>query len=61
MAGVSIRKSIRWLPEDASEPTSTIVLSSVERKFVDIRILKSASRESEDGDGTHVIPFSSQA
>ncbi|KAH6629669.1 hypothetical protein C7974DRAFT_190803 [Boeremia exigua] len=40
MAGVSIRKSIRWLPDPASEPTSTIVLSSAERRFVDIRILK---------------------
>ncbi|KAF1924074.1 uncharacterized protein M421DRAFT_297713 [Didymella exigua CBS 183.55] len=50
MAGVSIRKSIRWLPEDASEPTSTIVLSSAQRRFVDIRILKPGSDESKDQD-----------
>ncbi|KAF3046865.1 hypothetical protein E8E12_003933 [Didymella heteroderae] len=50
MAGVSIRKSIRWLPDDASEPTSTIVLSSSERRFVDIRILKPADETSRDQD-----------
>ncbi|KAK4223022.1 hypothetical protein QBC38DRAFT_426283 [Podospora fimiseda] len=39
MADISIRESIRWLPDAASEPTSTIVLTSPERRFVDIRIL----------------------
>ncbi|KAK0382913.1 hypothetical protein NLU13_8829 [Sarocladium strictum] len=38
MGSISIRKSIRWLPDDASEPTSTIVLTSPQRKFVDLRI-----------------------
>lgn len=37
---ISIRKSIRWLPGVASEPTSTIVLTSPQRHFVDLRILK---------------------
>jgi hypothetical protein len=41
MAGsISIRRSIRWLPGEASEPTSTMVLTSPERRFVDLRILK---------------------
>ena len=42
MANISIRHSIRWLPIDdqASEPTSTIVLTSPERRFVDLRIFK---------------------
>lgn len=38
---ISIRDSIRWLPDAvASEPTSTVVLTSPEHRFVDIRILK---------------------
>jgi hypothetical protein len=37
---ISVRESIRWLPDAASEPTSTVVLTSPERRFVDIRILK---------------------
>lgn len=37
---ISIRQSIRWLPDRASEPTHTIVLTSPARRFVDIRILK---------------------
>ncbi|TGJ78936.1 hypothetical protein E0Z10_g9829 [Xylaria hypoxylon] len=37
---ISIRDSIRWLPGAPSEPTSTVVLTSPERRFVDIRILK---------------------
>ncbi|KAF2621763.1 hypothetical protein BU25DRAFT_378919 [Macroventuria anomochaeta] len=48
MAGVSIRKSIRWLPQNAHEPTSTVVLSSAGRKFVDIRILNSLDKDAED-------------
>lgn len=37
---ISIREHIRWLPERESEPTSTLVLTSPENRFVDIRILK---------------------
>ncbi|KAI0539854.1 hypothetical protein GGR58DRAFT_203447 [Xylaria digitata] len=37
---ISIRHSIRWLPDAPSEPTSTMVLTSPEHHFVDIRILK---------------------
>ncbi|KAI0455672.1 hypothetical protein F5B21DRAFT_187945 [Xylaria acuta] len=40
---ISIRNSIRWLPDAASEPTSTIVLTSPEHRFVDIRVLKDVS------------------
>lgn len=39
MASVSIRESIRWLPDEATEPTSTIVLTSPGRRFVDLRVL----------------------
>ncbi|KAM0250521.1 hypothetical protein ACHAQJ_008572 [Trichoderma viride] len=39
MASISFRKFIRWLPEEASEPTSTLVLTSPEKRFVDIRVL----------------------
>ncbi|KAK1755438.1 hypothetical protein QBC47DRAFT_445527 [Echria macrotheca] len=40
MGDISIREYIRWLPDPPSEPTSTIVLTSPERRFVDIRILR---------------------
>ncbi|TFB01670.1 hypothetical protein CCMA1212_006578, partial [Trichoderma ghanense] len=52
MAGISFRKFIRWLPEEASEPTSTLVLTSPERRFVDIRVLL--------GDGSDALPDSEQ-
>ena len=38
---ISVRESIRWLPDEASEPTSTIVLTSPGRLFVDLRFYKS--------------------
>ncbi|KAK1959846.1 hypothetical protein LY78DRAFT_662941 [Colletotrichum sublineola] len=41
MASISFREHIRWIPDEASEPTSTIVLTSPQRRFVDLRILKS--------------------
>ncbi|KAK2596650.1 hypothetical protein QQS21_006271 [Conoideocrella luteorostrata] len=53
MAGsISIRKSIRWLPGEAEEPTSTIVLTSPQRTFVDLRILKDAEGQSQG----HALP-----
>ncbi|CCF45250.1 hypothetical protein CH063_03553 [Colletotrichum higginsianum] len=42
MGSISFREHIRWIPDEASEPTSTIVLTSPQRRFVDLRILKSA-------------------
>ena len=36
---ISIREYIRWSPEPASEPTTTVVLTSAESRFVDIRLL----------------------
>ncbi|GKT64073.1 hypothetical protein ColTof4_04381 [Colletotrichum tofieldiae] len=42
MSSISFREHIRWIPDEASEPTSTIVLTSPQRRFVDLRILKSA-------------------
>ncbi|OAA51280.1 sodium/nucleoside cotransporter [Beauveria brongniartii RCEF 3172] len=39
MGTVSYRKYIRWYPDEASEPTSTLVLTSPENRFVDLRIL----------------------
>ncbi|TPX08852.1 uncharacterized protein E0L32_009670 [Thyridium curvatum] len=45
MGSVSIREHIRWLPDPPSEPTSTLVLTSPENRFVDIRVLHS----SQDG------------
>ncbi|KAI1180051.1 hypothetical protein F4777DRAFT_599004 [Nemania sp. FL0916] len=42
---ISCRNWIRWLPDAASEPTSTMVLTSPERRFVDIRILRGLGEE----------------
>ncbi|KAG5662134.1 hypothetical protein KAF25_004373 [Fusarium avenaceum] len=40
MGTISIRKYIRWLPDESSEPTSTIVVTSPKlKRFVDLRIL----------------------
>ncbi|KAK4448323.1 hypothetical protein QBC34DRAFT_407212 [Podospora aff. communis PSN243] len=48
MADISVRNHIRWLPDEASEPTSTIVLTSPERRFVDLRVRVDA-KPSYDG------------
>lgn len=37
---ISVRDSIRFLPQPADEPTRTVVLTSPENRFVDIRILR---------------------
>jgi hypothetical protein len=50
MCDISIREHIRWLPDEASEPTSTIVLTTPERRFVDIRVLKPTSSEDATGE-----------
>jgi len=39
MASISVRTSIRFLPDAPSEPTSTLVLTSPGRHFVDVRFL----------------------
>lgn len=50
MAGsISIRKSIRWLPDAAREPTSTLVLTSPEKRYVDVRILKDGEEVAFEG------------
>ncbi|KAI0013568.1 hypothetical protein F4779DRAFT_342404 [Xylariaceae sp. FL0662B] len=56
MASISIRESIRWPPAPASEPTSTLVLTSPGRRFVDIRVLEAAEGEGEEGDNTNAPP-----
>ncbi|CAM1509499.1 Fc.00g032380.m01.CDS01 [Cosmosporella sp. VM-42] len=40
MGSISLREFIRWHPDEASEPTSTIVVTSPQRRFVDLRILR---------------------
>ncbi|KAI9833186.1 MAG: hypothetical protein M1819_003809 [Sarea resinae] len=42
---ISIRRHIRWVPDKASEPTSTLVLTSSTSHFVDVRIFKPTSDE----------------
>ncbi|KAL7793861.1 hypothetical protein V8C37DRAFT_377654 [Trichoderma ceciliae] len=57
MSSISFRKFIRWLPEEASEPTSTLVLTSPEKRFVDIRVLLSDGRDSL-ADDEEILPLS---
>lgn len=47
MASISLRRHIKWGSEPASEPTSTLVLTSPGHFFVDIRVLRSALAKSE--------------
>ncbi|KAF7326933.1 Sodium nucleoside protein [Mycena venus] len=43
-ASISFRESIRWIPDDASEPTRTIVLTSLKTGvFLDVRFDKESS------------------
>ncbi|PNY25004.1 Uncharacterized protein TCAP_05086 [Tolypocladium capitatum] len=60
MSSVSIRRSIRWLPDEAGETTATLVLTSPQRRFVDLRIVKPvAGLGSPVGDGhADVLPLS---
>jgi hypothetical protein len=56
MASISFRKFIRWLPEEASEPTSTLVLTSPEKRFVDLRVLLSdGSNALTDDEGNYPL------
>ena len=48
---ISIRQYIRWLPDQPSEPTNTIVLTSAENRFVDVRILNPST--DSDAGGIH--------
>jgi hypothetical protein len=50
MCDISIREHIRWLPEEPGEPTSTIVLTTPNRRFVDLRILKPSSSDDASGE-----------
>jgi len=43
MSFASHRHSIRWLPDEASEPTSTLVLTSQSGWYIDVRILHDTS------------------
>ncbi|TKA80558.1 hypothetical protein B0A55_02018 [Friedmanniomyces simplex] len=55
---ISIREHIRWLPDPASEPTTTLVLTSAENRFVDIRILKPTHSPSTESKREDVLPLS---
>ncbi|OJT12843.1 hypothetical protein TRAPUB_10678 [Trametes pubescens] len=44
---ISERLYMQWLPEDASEPTSTIVLTTPRRRFVDLRFFKPTSASTQ--------------
>ncbi len=44
-ASISERRSIRWPPAAASEPTYTLVLSGASGVFVDVRFRKDARPE----------------
>ena len=52
-----MREYIRWLPDEPSEPTSTIALTSPGRKYVDVRVLlasqDSGAGKDDPGELTH--------
>lgn len=48
---ISLRDSIRWLPDSPSEPTRTVVLTSPQNRFVDIRVLRNPAERTDDEDG----------
>lgn len=53
---ISIRDSIRFLPKPPAEPTNTVVLTSPEGRFVDVRIFRSGTSweiESREGNARH--------
>ncbi|KAL8304568.1 hypothetical protein RB597_004291 [Gaeumannomyces tritici] len=57
MGSISIRRYIRWPPAMPQEPTSTIVLTSPARRFVDLRILdptpaEAAAEQQQQKDGS---------
>ncbi|KAI6373640.1 hypothetical protein MCOR25_003413 [Pyricularia grisea] len=58
MGSISIRKHIRWPPAPAAEPTSTIVVTSPGRRFVDLRVLLPLPSDHEKG-GVSRVPVSS--
>ncbi|KAL7943945.1 hypothetical protein V8C42DRAFT_92873 [Trichoderma barbatum] len=57
MASLSFRKFIRWLPEEAGEPTSTLVLTSPDKRFVDIRVSLADGSDSL-ADSDEILPLS---
>ncbi|KAL1895616.1 hypothetical protein Sste5346_005085 [Sporothrix stenoceras] len=58
MASISLRQSIAWLPDPHSEATSTVVLTSPQRRFVDVRILLPADAKPSMADGSFSAPSS---
>lgn len=57
MGSVSFREFIRWVPDEASEPTSTLVVTSPERRFVDLRILLTSDENNGIEDHGMTNPF----
>lgn len=51
---ISSRAYIQWLPDPPSEPTSTIVLTSSQRRFVDIRVIADDTPGSKPINSSHV-------
>lgn len=54
---ISVREWIRWLPDPGNEPTSTLVLTSEQGRFVDIRILRSSQGSDIIASTNGVAPF----
>ncbi|KAK0936201.1 hypothetical protein LTR29_012211 [Friedmanniomyces endolithicus] len=53
---ISIREHVRWLPDAATEPTTTLVLTSAKGNFVDIRIFKPTDLNTKSEE--NVLPLS---
>ncbi|QIW95198.1 hypothetical protein AMS68_000716 [Peltaster fructicola] len=48
-ASISRRAFIQWMPDKAAEPTSTVVLTSPQNRFVDIRLLRTGPNSQGHG------------
>ncbi|WPG99843.1 Hypothetical protein R9X50_00266300 [Acrodontium crateriforme] len=56
---ISIRESIRWPPHAASEPTSTVVLTSGKRYYVDVRVTHPTNTDPRNSTvGEDLLPVS---
>lgn len=51
---ISSRAYIQWLPDPPSEPTSTLVLTSSQRRFVDIRVIANDTPGPKAANPSHV-------
>lgn len=48
MASLAVRMSFRWVPDEATGPTDTLVTTSTGQRYVDVRFLKKVENDTGD-------------